>query len=100
MVSIRSRDGNFWRAERKGARNLLYIYGMSDGWVEDESAKYPEYYRAKVLPDYVKEAQGLSPDGLNTKEMIEKSRANLLYAQHDVERRVFGDRMAGLSHAL
>jgi len=65
----------------------------------DESARYPEYYRTKVLPDYTKEAQELTPNEHYTEQMLEKDRAELLYAQHDVERRVFGERAAGLSDA-
>jgi hypothetical protein len=102
-----SQDGKHqvlgWKSLRSGGsqseHNFLYIYGISDGKVEDESAKYPEYYRVKVLPSYTKEAQELTPNEHYTEEMVEKDRAKLLYAQEDVERRVFGDRMAGLSDA-
>ena len=80
-------------------RDLLRIYGISDGKLVDKSARYPEYYRTKVLPDYTKAAQELTPNEHYTEQMLEKDRAELLYAQHDVERRVFGERAAGLSDA-
>jgi hypothetical protein len=50
-----------------------------------------------VLPDYVKEARELTPNEHYTQEMMERDRAVLLFDQHDVERRVFGERVAGLS---
>jgi hypothetical protein len=103
VLSLRG-DGRYqilgWESiDPNRERDLLYIYGVSDGKLKDESANYPEYYRAEVLPNYAKEAQELTPNEHYTQEMMEKDRAKLVYAQHDVERRIFGERAAGLSDA-
>ena len=77
----------------------LYILGVSKGQVEDESSKFPEFYRTKVFPELVKEARELAPDGLFSKEDIEEARASYVYAIREMERRVLGHRTAGLADA-
>jgi hypothetical protein len=69
------------------------------GQVEDESSKFPEFYRTKVFPELVKEARELAPDGLFSKEDIEEARASYVYAIREMEHRVLRHRTAGLADA-
>ena len=77
----------------------LYIFGVSKGRVEDESSKFPEFYRTKVFPDLDKEARELAPNEWLTKGKIEEARASYLYTIREMERRVLRDRTAGLTDA-
>jgi hypothetical protein len=74
---------------------LPYLFEVSDNEVRDSSARYPEYFRSWLSPIPL----GV-PDEFNSQEMIDEQQAELLFAQHDVERRVFGKKEAGLSDAL
>jgi hypothetical protein len=81
-------------AERE-AGILPYVYEVSNNQVRDASAKYPEFFRSRLFPIPLD-----TPDELNTQEMIDEWNAELVFAQRDIERRVFGKRAAGLSDAL
>jgi hypothetical protein len=81
-------------ASRQGAY-LPYIYEISNNKVIDSSKKYPEYYRPWLAP-----IKHRVPDNLNSQDMIDKGYAESLFEQHDVERRIFGKAIAGLSDAL
>jgi hypothetical protein len=74
---------------------LPYLFEVSDNEVRDSSAKYPEFFRSWLSPIPL----GV-PDEFNSQEMIDERQAESLFAQHDVERRVFGKKEAGLSDAL
>jgi hypothetical protein len=81
-----------------GGRSL-YIFGVSKGQVEDESSKFPEFYRTKLFPELDKEARELAPNEWLSKGMIEQARASYVYTIREMERRVLGDRTAGLTDA-
>jgi hypothetical protein len=89
---------SFGRRGGPGGRSL-YIFGVSKGQVEDESSKFPEFYRTKVFPKLDKEARELAPNEWLSKEDIEEARTSYLYTIREMERRVLGDRTAGLSDA-
>ena len=78
---------------------LLHIYSASGGKIADQSANYPEFYKTTVLPSLAARVQEAKPDELNSEDNVEKQKARLTYAQLEVERRVLGDRTAGLSEA-
>lgn len=84
--------------EQQGG-DLVYVYGVLNGQIINESATYPEFHRTVVLPGLAAKMRDATPDELNSQGEVEKRIAGLQYAQHDVERRVFGDGMAGLSDA-
>lgn len=81
-----------------GGRSV-YILGVSKGQVEDESSKFPEFYRTKVFPEIDKEVREILPDERLSKEESEEVRAGYIYMRREMERRVLGDRTAGLTDA-
>ncbi len=76
-----------------------YIFGVSKNRVEDESSEFPEFYRTKILPELDKEARELAPNEGFSNDEIEVVRAGYLYTKREMERRVLGDRTAGLIDA-
>lgn len=81
-------------AERE-AGLLPYVYEVSNNQVRDASAKYPEFFRPRLSPIPLD-----TPNELNSQKMIDERHAELVFAQRDIERRVFGKQAAGLSDAL
>lgn len=74
---------------------LPYLYEVSNNVVMDSSAKYPKYFRSRLSPIPLD-----VPDEFNSQNMIDEWHAKQVFAQRDVERRVFGKRTAGLADAL
>ncbi len=80
--------------EREGGM-LPYLFEVWDNKVRDSSAKYPEFFKSWLRPIPL-----AVPDELNSQDMIDEWHAKSIFAQRDVERRVFGKQTAGLSDAL
>ncbi len=95
---ILTRESHSLARQGPGGRSL-YVFGVSKGQVEDESSKFPEFYRTKVFPELVKEAGELAPNEWFSKEDTEEARASYTYAIREMERRVLGHRTAGLADA-
>ncbi|HEY6375668.1 MAG TPA: hypothetical protein VIX90_09110 [Edaphobacter sp.] len=74
---------------------LPYVLEVSHNEVKDSSARYPDFFKPRLLP-----IPPDVPNQWNSQDMIDDWRAEAVYAQHDIERRVFGKRDAGLSDAL
>lgn len=81
-----------------GGRSV-YILGVSKGRVEDESSKFPEFYRTKIFPEIDSEVRKLSPNEWLSKEESDEVRAGYVCMRREMERRVLGDRTAGLTDA-
>ena len=82
------------RSARQGAY-LPYIYEIAGNKAIDSSRKYAEFYRPWLSP-----IQPGIPSNVNSQEMVDEDYAESLFERDDVERRVFGERTAGLSNAL
>lgn len=74
---------------------LPYVLEVSNNEVRDSSMKYPDFFKLRLLP-----IPADVPDQWNSQEMLDEWHAEVVYAQHDIERRVFSKRDAGLSDAL
>ena len=74
---------------------LPYVLEVSHNEVKDSSARYPDFFKPRLLP-----IPSDIPNKWNSQDMIDDWNAEAVYAQHDIERRVFGKRDAGLSDAL
>lgn len=74
---------------------LPYVLEVSHNEVKDSSARYPDFFKPRLLP-----IPPHVPSQWNSQDMIDDWDAEAVYAQHDIERRVFGKRDAGLSDAL
>jgi len=78
---------------------IAHVYEIADGHAKDVSEQYPEYFRSVVLADIAKNLDSVTQDDQRSDVKTKELKAKLLYAQHDAERRVFGDKTAGFSDA-
>jgi hypothetical protein len=74
---------------------LPYVLEVSHNEVKDSSARYPDFFKPRLVP-----IPSDVPNQWNSQDMLDDWHAEAVYAQHDIERRVFGKRDAGLSDAL
>ncbi|WP_263419294.1 hypothetical protein [Terriglobus albidus] len=76
---------------------LGFLYGVEDGKVRDVSASHREYFQSSVLPDVAAKMAKIRTSALEPER--DQKLNEYIYAQREMERRVLGDHLAGLTEA-